>query len=98
MLKNIGRNTLNIARRTIVDSTVCISCFLARLQYPGPFFGTLLVSNFGPKVAASKGQRPDVFRTLLDHILISGLKFEERTEIWTRKIVQRCFRVCFDES
>ena len=62
MLKNIGRNTLNIARRTIVDSTVCISCFLASFHYfPDPFIGKLLVSNFGPKGAAFKGQRPDGF-------------------------------------
>ena len=75
MLKNIGRNTINITRRTIVDSTVCISCFLARLQYPDPFFGTLLVSNFGPKGAGSKGQRPNAFSDTF------GPHFDFRTEI-----------------
>ena len=105
MLKNIG---LIIARRTFVDSTVCISWCRRRFHiFPGPFPGTLRVSNrLQSKIKRWTVQREktgrfyEQFDTFGPSLLILAPKFDTRSvpEIGTGKIVQLCFRVCFKES
>ena len=83
MLKNIG---LIIARRTFVDATVCISWCRKRFRiYPGPFPGTLRVSNYGPKLKRWTIQRAktrrlfEQFDTFGPSLLILGPKFDTRS-------------------
>ena len=89
MLKNIG---LIIARRTFVDSTVCISWCRAKFHiFHGPFQGMLLVSNF-------QVIRPVWSFWTLTFDIGTEIWYHERTGNGLGKIVQLCLRVCFNES